>query len=134
MTAKITSGLSFLQAAPSADFEGNYALNVYGFSGFNNEPAWASVGPVTVASDDFTGYTDVSVQNADNSASVVTPGVSLSGSEDSSSGLLVLNGLSPTLDPIMQAGFGYYPIDANRVIAIQLNNDNEANQPGQMAS
>jgi len=130
--SQITFGPSFLQTAPSAEFAGNYALNVFGFSGIDNEPAWASVGPVTAASDDFTGYTDFSVQNADSSASVVTPSVSLSGSEDSSSGLLVLNGIYATLDPTMQAGFGYYPIDTNRVIAIQLNNNNNANQPGQL--
>jgi hypothetical protein len=130
--SQATSGLSFVQTAPSADFEGNYALNVFGFSGINNEPAWASVGPVTVASDAFTGYTDFSVQNAANSASAVTPAVSLSGSEDSSTGLLVLNGLYATLDPTMQSGFGYYPIDANRVIAIELDNNNNANQPGQL--
>jgi hypothetical protein len=32
----------------------------------------------------------------------------------------------------MQSGFGYYPIDANRVIAIELDNNNNANQPGQL--
>ena len=83
---QITSGLSYLQQASSADFEGNYALNVYGFSGINQEPAWSAVGPVTVASDAFSGYTDYSLQNASNSASAVTPGVPLSGSENSSTG------------------------------------------------
>lgn len=114
-----TSGLSFVQQAPSSDFEGNYALNVYGYSGINQEPAWSAAGPVTVASDSFSGYTDYSVQNAANTASVVTPGVPLSGSEDSSTGLLTLAGLYAG-DTTAQSGFGYYPIDGERVIAIEV--------------
>ena len=116
---QITSGLSYLQQASSAEFAGNYALNVYGFSGINNEPAWSAVGPVTVASDAFSGYTDYSIQNAVNSASVVTPGVALSGSEDSSTGLLSLTGLNAQ-SVQAPSGFGYYPIDDRRVIAIEL--------------
>ena len=116
---QITSGLSYLQQASSADFEGNYALNVYGFSGINLEPAWSAVGPVTVASDAFSGYTDYSLQNATNSASVVTPGVPLSGSENSSNGVLTLTGLNAESSQA-PSGFGYYPIDDRRVIAIEL--------------
>jgi hypothetical protein len=124
---QITSGLSYLQQAPSADFEGNYALNVYGFSSINQEPAWAAVGPVTVASGAFSGYTDYSVQNAANSASIVTPGVPLSGSENSSIGWLTLTGLNAG-SPQTQSGFGYYPIDDRRVIAIELDNQ-QTNDP-----
>jgi hypothetical protein len=118
---QLTSGLAYLQQASSAEFEGNYALNVYGFSSINQEPAWAATGPVTVASDAFSGYTDYSVQNASNSASIVTPGVPLSGSETSSTGVLSLTGLN-ALDPQTTSGFGYYPIDDRRVIAIELDN------------
>jgi hypothetical protein len=124
---QITSGLAYLQQAPSADFEGNYALNVYGFSSINNEPAWAAAGPVTVASDAFSGYTDSSVQNAANSASIVTPGVPLSGSENSSIGWFTLTGLNVG-SPQTQSGFGYYPIDNRRVIAIELDNQ-QTNNP-----
>jgi hypothetical protein len=125
---QITSGLSYLQQASSADFEGNYALNVYGFSGINQEPAWSAVGPVTVASDAFSGYTDYSLQNAANSASVVTPGVALSGSENSSTGLLTLTGLNAqsAQEP---SGFGYYPIDDRRVIAIELDGQQNGFNP-----
>ncbi len=125
---QITSGLSYLQQASSADFEGNYALNVYGFSGINQEPAWSAVGPVTVASDAFSGYTDYSLQNANNSASVVTSGVALSGSENSSTGLLTLTGLNAqsAQEP---SGFGYYPIDDRRVIAIELDGQQNGFNP-----
>ena len=125
---QITSGLSYLQQASSADFEGNYALNVYGFSGINQEPAWSAVGPVTVASDAFSGYTDYSLQNAANSASVVTTGVALSGSEDSSTGLLTLTGLNAQ-SAQAPSGFGYYPIDDRRVIAIELDGQQNGFNP-----
>ena len=124
---QITSGLAYLQQAPSSDFEGSYALNVYGFSSINQEPAWAATGPVTVASDQFSGYTDYSVQNAANSASTVTPGVPLSGSENSSLGWFTLTGLNAG-NPQTQSGFGYYPIDNRRVIAIELDNQ-QTNDP-----
>ena len=125
---QITSGLSYLQQASSADFEGNYALNVYGFSGINQEPAWSAVGPVTVASDAFSGYTDYSLQNASNSASAVTPGVPLSGSENSSTGVLTLTGLNAQ-SAQAPSGFGYYPIDDRRVIAIELDGQQNGFNP-----
>jgi hypothetical protein len=124
---QITSGLAYLQQAPSSDFEGSYALNVYGFSQINSEPAWAAVGPVTVASDSFSGFTDYSVQNSANSASIITPGVPLSGTENSSIGWFNLTGLNAA-DPQTQSGYGYYPIDNRRVIAIELDNQ-QTNKP-----
>jgi hypothetical protein len=118
-----TSGLSFVQQAPSSDFEGNYAVNVYGYSGINSEPAWSATGPATIASDAFSGYTDYSLQNSSNSASVVTAGIPLTGTETSSTGLLSLTGLYAgdlPGPPQTSSGFGYYPIDGRRVIAIEI--------------
>jgi hypothetical protein len=119
-STEVTWGPAYLQAAPSGDFEGSYALNAYGFSNFNMLPAWTAGGPVTVASDAFSGYTDMSVQNSNNSASAVTPGLTLTGSELNSSGQLNLNGLSATLNPQTQSSFGYFPIDGQRVLALEL--------------
>jgi hypothetical protein len=120
---QITSGVAYLQQAPSSDFEGTYALRVYGFSNTNNLPAMSAVGPATITSDAFSGYTDQSLQNSSNTASTLTEGVALTGSEDSSTGLLLLTGLDAT-NSQTQLGVGYYPIDANRVLAIQLDNQN----------
>ena len=75
-----------------------------------------------MASDAFSGYTDYSLQNAANSASIVTPGVPLSGSENSSIGWVTLTGLNAG-NPQTPSGFGYYPIDNRRVIAIELDNN-----------
>jgi hypothetical protein len=118
-----TSGLSFAQQAPSSDFEGSYALNVYGYSGINHEPAWSATGPVTITSDAFSGYTDYSVQNASNTASAVTPDVTLNGSEDSTNGILHLTGLYAgdlPGTPETSTAYGYYPIDSRRTIAIEI--------------
>ena len=83
----------------------------------------SAVGPATVTSDAFSGYTEQSLQNSSNTASTLTEGVALSGSEDSSTGLLLLTRLDATKRQT-QLGVGYYPIDANRVLAIQLDNQN----------
>ena len=132
-STQATSGLAYLQTAPSAEFEGDYALNVFGIAAIENGPAWSGVGPVTVASDSFTGFTDYSVQDANNATSGVTSDAPLAGSEDSSTGLLQLQGLIAVSgqnapDPQANAGFGYYPIDGTRVIAIEV----DAQQMGLM--
>jgi hypothetical protein len=119
-TTQVTWGPAYQQNAPSGDFEGSYALSAYGFGNFNMLPAWTAIGPATVASDMFSGHTDMSVQNSTNSASAVSPGLALSGSETSSSGQLNLNGLSSTLSPQAQSSFGYFPIDSQRVLALEL--------------
>jgi hypothetical protein len=123
-TTQITSGVAYLQQAPSSDFEGHYAITVYGFSATSNEPALSAIGPVTVASDTFSGYTDQSLQNPTNSASALTEGVALTGLENSSTGLLTLTGLNVT-NAQLPLGIGYYPIDANRVLGIQLDNQHQ---------
>ena len=121
--SQVTSGLAYLQSAPSADFEGSYAVNVFGIANFGKAPAWSAVGPLTVASDAFSGYTDYSVQDStsSNPSSIVTSGVPLAGSENSSSGLLSLTGLNAqNPEGSTPSAFGYYPIDNRRVIAIEL--------------
>ncbi len=115
-----TSGLAYLQSVPSSDFEGSYALNVFGIAGINQAPAWSAVGPVTVASDVFSGFTDYSVQNSNNSASIVTPGVAaLLVLRVAQPGNSVLTGLVAQ-QPQATSSFGYWVIDNRRVIAIEL--------------
>jgi hypothetical protein len=53
----------------------------------------------------------------------LTQGVALTGTEDSSTGLLVLTGIDAA-NAQTQHGVGYYVIDANRVLGIQLDNQN----------
>jgi hypothetical protein len=118
-----SAGLSYVQQAPSSDFEGSYAMNVYGYSGINSEPAWSAAGPVTISADVLSGYSDYSLQNASNSASAVTPNVTLTGTESSGNGVLHVTGLyagDQPGPPQTSNGFGYYPIDTRRVLAIEI--------------
>jgi len=117
---EVTWGQAYLQNSPPSDVEGNFALAAYGFNNSNMIPAMGAVGPVAVSSDNFSGYTDMSVQNADNSASIVTPGVTLTGTVDTSTGQFALYGLNATLNSQTLSSFGYYPIDAQRILAIEL--------------
>ena len=62
----------------------------------------------------------MTVQNSDNSASVATPSVTLTGTVDTSNGGFDLYGLNATLNSQTKSGLGYYPIDGQRVLAIEL--------------
>jgi hypothetical protein len=119
-----TTGLAYLQNGLS-DYEGTFAIAVQGFlDGPNYEQPYGAVGPVTISGDTFNGYTDYTSQDYllryplptsfDNYAN--TP---LTGLEDTSKGLLDLAGLN-SLNFSETNGFGYYPIDGNRVLAIEV--------------
>jgi hypothetical protein len=116
---QVTAGRAYVQSAPSADFEGNFAISGFGFGNINAVPAWGAVGPVTIAGDSFAGFTDYSVESSDNTSSIATAGVPLTGTEDSSKGVLNLTGLNAG-SPQVSNGYGYYPIDDRRVLAIEV--------------
>ncbi len=80
------------------------------------------------SSGNVSGFSEYTVQNP-NSSSTPSPNVALSGTEDTGQGLFILYGLNASG---FQAGgdYGYYPIDANRLIAVQVN----GKQTGQQAS
>jgi hypothetical protein len=111
-----TAGLSYLQTATSADFEGSYAIAGQGFlpNGNGAAPVWGAVGPVTVASDAFNGFTDYTIQG-----STPTSNVALTGTETSSTGVLSLTGLDGTSFTTART-FDYFPIDTSRVLAIEV--------------
>jgi hypothetical protein len=117
---QVTWGQAYLQNSPPSDVEGNYALSTYGFNNSNKLPAFGAVGPVAISSDNVSGYTDMTVQNSDNSASVATPSVTLTGTVDPTNGGFNLYGLNASLNSQTKSGLGYYPIDGQRVLAIEL--------------
>jgi hypothetical protein len=69
---------------------------------------------VTIASDTFNGFTDYTVQGYTPNAAVP-----LTGTENSSTGVMTPTGLNAT-NFQMATGYGYYPVDSNRVIAIAV--------------
>jgi hypothetical protein len=120
-----TGGLAYLQNGRS-DYDGNYAINVRGFlNGPNYEQPYGAVGPVTIATDNITGSTEYTSQDLNLRPSpALTPfdnyaNVSLTGTEDMTNGLFHLNGLN-SLGFSGTSGFGIYPVDANRVLAIEV--------------
>jgi hypothetical protein len=119
-----TTGLAYQQNG-LADYEGSYAIASQGFlAGSNYEQPYGAVGPVTITSDTFNGFTDYTSQDPNLQQNGPTPfdnypNVPLNGLENNSTGLITLSGLT-SLDFSYSAGFGYYPIDANRVLAIDL--------------
>ena len=119
-----TTGLAYQQNG-LADYEGSYAIASQGFlAGPNYYQPYGAVGPVTITSDTFSGFTDYTSQDPNLQQNGPTPfdnypNVPLNGLEDNSTGLITLSGLT-SLDFSYSGGFGYYPIDANRVLAIDL--------------
>jgi len=116
---QVTFGASYAQTAGSDDYEGNFALAAQGFATVENAPFWSAAGPVTISSGNISGFTDYSVQNSQNTASIPTPGVPLTGTEDTTLGTFNLSGLN-VASQSMSDGFGYYPIDDQRVLAIEI--------------
>jgi hypothetical protein len=119
-----TTGLAYQQNG-LADYEGSYAIASQGFlAGQSYYQPYGAVGPVTITSDTFNGFTDYTSQDPNLQPNGPTPfdnypNVPLNGLEDNSTGLITLSGLT-SLDFSYSGGFGYYPIDANRVLAIDL--------------
>jgi hypothetical protein len=136
-----TTGLAYRQNG-LADYEGSFAIAVQGFlNGPNYEQPYAAVGPVTISADGFDGYTDYTSQDQALRYPLPTPfdnyaGTPLTGLENTSNGLLNLTGLN-SLGFSQPGGFGYYPIDSNRVLAIEVDHNGigflmlEGTSPGQ---
>lgn len=118
-----TSGLAFAQNGLS-DYEGTYALSGVGFlNGPTYEQPFGAVGPVTISNDNVSGFTDYTSQDQNLLSFAPTPfdtysNTGVTGTE-SSSGLFQLTGLN-SLSFIMSSSYAYYPIDKNRVMAIEL--------------
>jgi len=115
---EVTSGPAYLQTTSTADFEGPYALQGQGILNATNLPAWSAVGPVTVASDAFTGFTDYTAQTTTTGATT-NANQAVAGTETNSSAQLALTGLDSTALTTSRA-YGYLPIDGKRVLAIEI--------------
>ena len=105
---QVTEGLAYAQVS-GQPLGGAYALSAQGIT---SSGSFSAVGPVTVVSGNFSGVTDY---NDDGSPQ---PATALSGSQDVATGTLQLTGLSG--DTTTQSGWGYYPIDSSRTLAIEV--------------
>jgi hypothetical protein len=105
---QVTEGMAYLQVS-GTPLSGSYALSAQGAS---NGGTWSAVGPVTVTAGSFSGTTDFNYNG------IPQPTVALTGSQNTASGELHLTGLSG--DTTTGSGWGYYPIDAARTLAIEI--------------
>jgi hypothetical protein len=110
-----TQGIAFEQGT-GFTLTGKYALAGQGaLATSSGGVPWSAVGPVTVSSGNFSGFTDYTVITA-----APQSAVTLGGSEDATTpGLLQLTGLNAS-DFTMTTGYGYYPLNGNRLWAIQV--------------
>lgn len=115
---EVTSGPAYLQTTTTADFEGNFALQGQGILNTTNVPAWGAAGPVTVASDAFTGFTDYTAQTTTTGATT-NANQAVAGTETNASAQLALTGLDSTALTTSRT-YSYLPIDGKRVLAIEI--------------
>jgi hypothetical protein len=115
-TYETTQGIAFEQGS-SFTLAGNYALSGQGaIPTSGGGVGWGAVGPVSVTSGKFTGYTDFTVVTAAPQAQVT-----LAGTQNSTNGTLTLSGLNPN-NFSTSSTFGYYPLSGNRLWAIEVDN------------
>jgi hypothetical protein len=105
---QVSEGLAFAQVSGAA-LNGAYALSAQGAT---SAGSFSAVGPVMVTGGAFSGATDYNYNGEPQSA------VALSGSQNTGSGTLQLTGLSG--DTTTGSGWGYYPIDGSRTLAIEV--------------
>jgi len=105
---QVTEGLAYAQVS-GAPLSGAYALSVQGVAGTGS---WSAAGPITVSAGALSGATDYNINGQ------LQPALTLAGNQNTDSGTLHLTGLSG--DTTTGSGWGYYPIDASRTLAIEV--------------
>ena len=125
--SQVTGAQAYAQTSSSDVYSGAFAFTAQGFWTASQTvyPGWSAAGVATITGGAVSGFSDYTLQNP-NANFTPTSAVALSGSEDSGRGLFTLNGLNASGFQ-GQGGYGYYPIDANRVIAVQV----DGHQTGQ---
>jgi hypothetical protein len=113
---EVTAGSAFAQVGMPGT--GTYAIGAQGFSSVNdNQPVWSAAGPIMLDNIlNWSGSTDYNVFGGDAQADAL-----LSGTTNTTRGLLQINGLDVTNSGT--DGYGYFPIDASRLIAIEVDNN-----------
>jgi hypothetical protein len=117
---QVSSGMAYLQTTGNFPGPGNSVLLAQGFVPVSTTAiaGWSAAGPITLtattppATNAFTGFVDYNLQGG-----APVTNVTLNATVDSSNGVITLGGLDPSNST---DGFGYYPIDASRVLAIEV--------------
>jgi hypothetical protein len=108
---QITEGPAFAQTSNANALSGSYGVTVLGINASSG--TFSAVGPVTVTTGAFSGTVDL------NNSGSPSSGIAIGGSQNTGSGTLSLTGLNPN-DQSASTGWGYYPIDNARTLAIEV--------------
>ena len=108
---QVTEGPSFAQTATQSALSGPYALSVLGLNASSG--TFSAVGPVTVTSGSFMGSVDL------NNSGMPASAIAVSGTQNTGNGTFSLTGLNPN-NASLSSGWGYYPIDNSRTLAIEV--------------
>ncbi len=106
-----TEGPAFAQTGNTNALSGAYGMTVLGLNASSG--TFSAVGPVSVTAGTFSGSVDL------NNSGSPSSGIAVSGSQNAGNGTLSLAGLNPN-DQSANTGWGYYPIDNTRMLAIEV--------------
>ncbi len=114
---QVTSGMAYLQTTGNFPGPGNSVMLAQGFVPVSNTSLanWSAAGPITLTTSTFAGFVDYNVQGGPQS-----PNQAVSATLNTTNGSFSVSGLDPNFD---SDGFGYYPIDASRVLAIEIDDN-----------
>jgi hypothetical protein len=106
--------MAYLQTTGAFPSAGSSALSSQGVVPVSETSLayWSAVGPQTLTTNAFTGFVDYNLQGIS-----FTANTALNATVDTSNGVITLGGLDINN---RTDGFGYYPIDASRVLAIEV--------------
>ena len=113
---EVSAGPAYLRTNAAPALSGSYSIAVGGLLVDNsgNTPPWSAAGAVTVNSGSYSGFTDYN-----DSGGTPTENQSLSGSLNTSTGVISLTGLD-AISLSTASSFFDYPIDNNRVVMMSV--------------
>ncbi|WP_260736470.1 autotransporter outer membrane beta-barrel domain-containing protein [Tunturiibacter lichenicola] len=114
---QVTSGMSYLQTTGNFPGPGNSVMLAQGFVPVSTTSLanWSAAGPITLTTSTFAGFVDYNVQGGPQ-----TPNQPVNATLNTTNGSFTLGGLDPNF---ATDGFGYYPIDASRVLGIEIDDN-----------
>jgi hypothetical protein len=110
---EVSAGPAYVQTTSSPTVFGPYGLTTMGFLTDSNGSPWSAAGPVTINAGSYSGFTDY------NDAGTATATQSLTGTTNSSTGVISLTGLN-AVSFTGANSFVNYPVDGNRVVSISI--------------
>jgi hypothetical protein len=110
---EVSAGPAYVQTTSTPTVFGPYALTTMGFLTDSKGSPWSAAGPVTINAGSYSGFTDY------NDAGTPTATQSLTGTTNSSTGVISLTGLN-SVSFTTANSFVNYPIDRNRVVSMSI--------------